>query len=397
MGIKNVLLLAELDPILMKLVLLAIGIVIMGAVLKLLKQPFIIAYILAGVVLGPFGFEVMTDEVLITNLGSFGLILLLFFVGMEISIHQLISNWKISIYGTLIQVGFSIGAVWLVGYFLGWPINRIIMLGFVISLSSTAVVIKLLQEREELATKVGRNVIGILLAQDIIVVPMMIVMTYLSGDSPDVKDVILQIVGGGLLIGLIIFVIKNNGIKLPFEKQIKKDHEMQVFIAFVICFGFSVIVAMFGLSPALGAFAAGILVSSAKATEWVSTSLHPFRVVFVALFFVSVGMLIDLNFLKDNIGVIMLFVLLVFITNNLINALVFKMFKVSWKESFYTGAILAQVGEFSFVLGSAGFTIGIINEYSYQLMLSIISLSLIISPVWIIATRQLTVKNSILK
>jgi CPA2 family monovalent cation:H+ antiporter-2 len=382
-----------IDPIQLNLVLLSIGIIVLGFILKILKQPYIIAYILAGVLMGPSGFEFLVDEQLISNLGSFGLVLLLFFIGMEISLPKLIANWKISVFGTLIQVFFSVAAVFGIGYFLGWPLNRIIMLGFVISLSSTAVVIKLLQERDETNTKVGQNVIGILLAQDVIIVPMMILLSYLSGDKPEFTEMLKQLIGAGFIIGVIVLVLKKKEIKLPFEKHIKNDHEMQVFIAFAICFGFSIITAFFGLSSALGAFVAGILVSAVKATKWVHESLHAFRIVFVALFFVSIGMLINLDFLQNNLMIICTFVFLVFVTNNFINALVVRIFGVSWRESIYTGAILAQVGEFSFVLGSTGYAIGIINEFGYQLVISIISISLIISPMWIVITRKIFLKN----
>tara|TARA_R110001592_G_scaffold17138_1_gene72664 strand:+ start:2812 stop:4011 length:1200 start_codon:yes stop_codon:yes gene_type:complete len=393
LSLNNILLTAYVDPVLSKLVLLSIGIIIIGFILKILKQPYIIAYIFAGIFLGPQGIGVITDEVLISNMGSFGLVLLLFFIGMEISLPQLIGNWKISVFGTLIQVVFSVIAVWIIGYTLNWSINRIIMLGFVISISSTAVVIKLLQERKETNTKIGQNVIGILLAQDVIIVPMLIILSYLSGDKPDTIEGIKQIVGGIIIVGIIIWVLKKKNISLPFDHLIKDDHEIQVFISFAFCFGFAILTAFFGLSSALGAFVAGILVSSFKATEWVHESLHAFRVVFVALFFVSIGMLIDLNFLKENIGVVMLFVFFVFFANNLINAITMRILGVSWRESIYTGAILAQIGEFSFILGSTGFAIGMISDYGYQLTISIISITLIISPIWIALVRKIVLKN----
>ncbi|MFH1320103.1 MAG: cation:proton antiporter [Bacteroidota bacterium] len=386
----------QVDPILSKLVLLAVSIIIIGFVLKLFKQPYIIAYIIAGVLMGPSGMQIVVDEGMITNMGSFGLVLLLFFIGMEISLPELIANWRISVFGTFIQVLFSIAVVWIIGYVLNWPLNRIIMFGFVISLSSTAVVIKLLHERNEANTRIGQNVIGILLAQDVIIVPMLITLNYLSGKTPETMEIMRQITGGSIIIGIIAWVLKKKHIKLPFDNRIKDDHEIQVFIAFAVCFGFSILTAFFGLSSALGAFVAGVLVSSANATKWVHESLHAFRVVFVALFFVSIGMLINLHFLKENITTVLLFVFLIFFANNLINAIIMRIFGMSWRESIYTGAILAQIGEFSFILGSTGFMIGMITEYSYQLIISIISITLIISPAWIVITRSLVLKNRLL-
>lgn len=390
----NVLASLDVSPVLSSLVLLCLGIIGIGIVLKKLKQPYAVAYIIAGVFMGPSGLKVVTDEAQIASMGEFGLILLLFFVGMEISLSKLMANWKISVLGTVLQVVFSIGALFLIGYFLDWGFNRIIMLGFVISLSSTAVVIKLLQERKETKTRVGQNVIGILLAQDVLIVPMLITLNYLSGESTDGWEIGKQIIGGVFIISIVAYVIKKKQIYFPFEEKIKKDHEIQVFIAFAICFGFSLVTAFFGLSPALGAFVAGILVSSAHATKWVHESLHSFRVVFVALFFVSVGMLIDLEFLWENLWTVLLLVSVVFFLNNLINAAVMRIFKMSWQNSLYSGAILAQIGEFSFILGATGYQMGLIQDFTYQLVISIISISLVVSPLWIVGMRTLVLKKN---
>lgn len=164
----------HVDPILSVLVVLAIGIILFSFVFKLLKQPAVIAYILAGVFMGPFGLRIITDESLISDLGSFGLVLLLFFIGMEISLPKLIANWRVPVLGTLIQIVFGLGFVWIVGLFLNWPINHVIVFGFVISLSSSAIVINFLQDKAIINTHFGQNIIGILLVQDILVVPMLI-------------------------------------------------------------------------------------------------------------------------------------------------------------------------------------------------------------------------------
>ena len=298
----------QIDPILSVLVVLAIAIILISFVFKLLKQPYVIAYILAGVFMGPYGLQLITDESLISNLGSFGLVLLLFFIGMEISLPKLVANWRIPVWGTLIQVISSVGIVWVVGTFLHWQLNHVLVLGFVISLSSSAIVISFLQDKGLTKSNLGQDIIGILLVQDILVVPMLIILNYLSGTKLSAFDVTKQIIGGLLILGITIWVLKKKNIQLPFGSHIREDHEIQVFIAFAFCFGFSLLTAVFGLSSALGAFVAGIIVSKAKETSWVHSSLHAFRIVFVALFFVSVGMLIDLDFLATHFGVVSIMV-----------------------------------------------------------------------------------------
>ncbi|WP_200978169.1 cation:proton antiporter [Echinicola sp. 20G] len=386
---NSVLTVAQVDPILSILVLLSIGIIVVSFIFKILGQPYLTAYILVGVVFGPYGMQLVTDELLISNLGSFGLVLLLFFIGMEISLPKIIANWRIPVIGTFFQVIFSLATIWGIGAIFQWQLTQIIVLGLVISLSSSAIVISYLQDKGLIASHLGQNVIGILLVQDILVVPMLILLNYLSGSIPVAIDIIKQITGGLLILGISIWVLKKKEVSLPFGDLIRKDHEIQVFIAFAFCFGFSILTAFFGISSALGAFVAGIIVSKAKETTWVHTSLHAFRIVFVALFFVSIGMLIDLDFLISNSGLIFIMVLLAFMTNNFINAIIVRFLGESWKNSLLTGAILAQIGEFSFILGATGFYIGLISEHTYQLVISTISASLIISPVWIFLIRKI--------
>lgn len=380
----------HIDPILSKFVLLSLIIIVIGMVLRLIKQPSLITYILVGLLVGPFGLEIITDENLISNLGSLGLVLLLFFIGMEIHLPDLIASWKVSIIGTLIQVAMSLLLIWLIGKYFEWNIHQVIVLGFVLSLSSTAVIIKLLEERKELNTKTGQFVLGILLAQDILIVPMLIIINYLSGDKIQTIELIKQLVGGALIVGIVIYILWKKELVFPFQAYIRKDHEIQVFVAFSLCFGFSTLTAWLGLSAALGAFIAGIMVSSSRSTQWVYNSLHAFKILFVALFFVSVGMLIDLKFIRENMVIISSLVALVFILNNTINVLALRIFCKNWRISLYAGSLLSQVGEFSFILASVGFYSGFIGDFIYQITISIIALSLFLSPFYIGLVRWLT-------
>ncbi|MCW3805586.1 cation:proton antiporter [Plebeiibacterium marinum] len=384
----------HIDPLFSKFVILSCIIIVVGFLLRLFKQPSMITYIIVGVLVGPWGLSFITDEALISNLGSLGLVLLLFFIGMEIHLPKLIDNWKVSVVGTFMQVIISLLVIWLMSFYFGWSTNQIIMIGFVISLSSTAVIVKVLQEREELNTKAGQYALGILIAQDILIVPMLIILGYLGGHRPEKSELIKQIIGGILIVGMIIYILKKKEIRLPFQVAIFKDHEMQVFIAFSLCFGFSALSAYFHLSAALGAFIAGILISSTKSTKWVHDSLSAFKVLFVALFFVSVGMIIDLNFLKENLLTVVSLILVVFILNSIINTIIIKVFCKDWKTSLYVSALLSQIGEFSFIIGATGYQSGIIQDYAYQLIISTIALTLLLSPLWISLTRKITDYNN---
>lgn len=378
-----ILLVADINPVFSKIVILSMLIIVAGFIFSLLKQPSIISYILVGILVGPHAFGFITDEALITDFGSLGLVLLLFFLGMELSLESLIKNWRLAVIGTFLQIIISVLAIAAISSFFDLSFQKTIVFGFLISLSSTAVIIKVLETRSELTTQIGQKVIAILLAQDIIIVPMIISINYMGGDNPATGDIILQIVGALIISGILGWVFYKKHIKLPFEKYILRDHELQVFMAFIFCFGFAMLTAFFHLSAALGAFVAGILVSSAKSTRWMHDSLHAFRIMFVAMFFVSIGMMLDLTFLKENIGVVVFLVFLVLLTNNVINMGVFRLFKSPTCTSIYGGALLAQIGEFSFIIGATAHINGIINDSEYQVIISAITLSLFVSPLWI--------------
>lgn len=365
------------------LLLFAIG-------LKKIKQPHVIAYLLVGLALGPHALEVIEDHQLMERVGAFGVIFLLFFTGMEINPRRLAENWLVSIGGTILQVILSILMVAGFGYFLEWSLELIVFFGFVISLSSTAVVLKLLEEWKELDTRVGQDAVGILLIQDLLVVPMLMVMSMFGGRTPSAQVILWQLIVGVGMLGIVYILITRNRIDIKFLKLFTSDHELQVFTGLGICFGMAMITGAAQLSSAFGAFVGGMIVSSTKQTHWVQDKLGSIRTIFIAVFFVSVGMLIDLDFLAEYAGQIVILVLAVLLGNTILNALILKFLGESWKVSFYGGSLLSQIGEFSFVLASVGFQSNIISDNNYQLTVSIIALSLLLSPFWISFVRYIT-------
>lgn len=380
----------HMDPIMPVLVGVIFGILLCGLIITKLRQPTAIGYLLAGIVLGPYGLNVIQDTLTVSRIGEFGVILLLFFVGMEISLPRLVANWKIPIIGTLFQIGLSLACVIAVGSWLDWPWARMILLGFVISLSSTAVIIKVLNDWGELKTDVGQDVLGILLVQDLAIIPMLIAIDLMAGRSLHGTELILQIVGGILVVSLFVGLFIKKSFHLPFAKVLQQDKEMQVFAAMILCFGLSFLTGVFHLSTALGAFVAGILIGAAKETEWVHHSLEPFRIVFLAIFFVAIGMLMDLKFIVRHLATIAILVAAVFLTNTFINAAILRFLKINWRRSLYASSLLAQIGEFSFVIVAVGMQVGIISDFTYQMTLIVISTTLLLSPFWIQLMKLIT-------
>ena len=180
-----------------------------------------------------------------------------------------------------------------------------------------------------------------------------------------------------------VWIFSGRQLKLPFGEQIRTDHEIQVFTALAICFGLALLTGVLELSTALGAFIGGMLVSAARETQWVHHKLEPFKVVFVALFFLAIGMSVDLNFVMAHWWQVSLVVVAVFIVGTLVNGLILAGLGYKWRESFYGGSVLAQIGEFSFVLAAVGLQAAIITDTGYQFALTVISMSLLLGPIWI--------------
>ena len=365
-----------------------LAVLILGLALRSIKQPYVIGYLLAGIILGPHGINLISDEALISRLGAIGVVLLLFFIGMEVSPRKLIDNWKVAVIGTLLQIFISVGCVWPLGQYLEWPLSRIVLIGFVISLSSTAVVLKLLQDWKEIDSRVGQNVLVILLAQDLAVIPMLIILSMFVSTEGAQTNIWLQLTGAAIMAVIIGYIAVKEKIHLPLNRLLGDDRELHVFAALCICLGLALLTGLAELSTALGAFVAGIVIGAARETQWVHHSLESFRIVFVALFFVSIGMLVDLSFITDHLVQVLALVVLVITTNTFINGTILRMLGDSWRDSLYAGTLLSQIGEFSFVLAAVGIQSDIISSYSYQMTIAIISISLLVSPVWIKLVKQ---------
>jgi CPA2 family monovalent cation:H+ antiporter-2 len=370
--------------------LVIFSILIIGLIFKTIRIPYVVSYLFVGILLGPHGVGFVQDTILLKQFEMVGLVFLLFFVGMEISLEELLKNWKIPVIGTIIQISLTVGVIFLLGTFLDWKFLRVLLIGFVISLSSTAVVIKLLNEWNQNNSHVGRNVIGVLLVQDIALIPMIIVLDLMQGKAMPIKDLVLQLVGGTLLVLMVIYLIRKREIHLPFLNYFKGHKELQIFGALAICFGMVMATEFFGLSPFLGAFMAGIYVRATRETDWIHITLEPFYIFFVAIFFVSVGMMLNIDFVLENWPVILLLVSLVFVLNTAVNAGMMRLLGEPWRESFFGGAMLAQVGEFSFVILSVGGQSGIVSDFTYQTILALITLTLFLSPAWIALFKKLT-------
>ena len=381
----------HMDPILPPLVAMILIILMLSLLLRSIGQPNVVAYLIAGVVLGPQGLGLITDHITLERLGAFGVVMLLFFIGLKMHPRKLAANWRVALIGTLLQIAASLALAWAIGWFLDWPLARRVLIGFVISLSSTALVLNFLQSRGELASRAGQNALVVLLMQDLAVIPMLLLIGMYGDEQAGSAELLRQTTGAVIIAGLCMWMFLQEHIHLPWVHRIVgQDRALQVFVALIICFGLALMTGLLSLSSALGAFVAGMMLASARETAWVQHSLDPFRVIFVALFFVSIGMLVDIHFLWSHLGQVVFLVAAAFATNTFINAVVFRLLRESWRDSLYVGALLAQIGEFSFVLVAIGYSSAIITFEGYQTAIAVIGVSLLLAPLWIMLVERLS-------
>ena len=371
------------EPLISVFVFVMLGILVFTMIVKKLKQPYVIAYLLTGILLGPYGLNLIEDGHNMERLGEIGVILLLFFAGMEISPRKFAENWKMPTIGTVLQIIVTCSIVSIIGAYFEWPIAKIVLFGAAISLSSTAVVLKLLHDSGSMKTRLGQNVLGVLLVQDLAVVPMLIIIGFLGGNKPEMSQILVQVAGGVLVVSIAALMAIKKNIHLKFIEALGKDEEMRVFAALVICFGMAALTGYLQLSSALGAFVGGMIVATVEETEWVGHSLSTVKTIFMALFFISIGMLINLKLVWLYFFDFAILLLLIFLINTTINTIVFRALKQRKDEALIGGAMLSQIGEFSFVLITMGYTLNILNDKTYQFSISLISLSLLLSPLWI--------------
>lgn len=378
----------HMDPLLPALVGLLFVALALAIWLRRLRQPSVVAYVLAGALLGPNGLGVVTDPNAVVRLGEIGVVLLLFFAGMELSIPELKRGWRVPVLGTLLQIAASIGCAAAIGWWRDWPLGRVLLLGFVISLSSTAVVLKLLRDKGELGSPVGRDVVGILLVQDVAIIPMLMAIGFFAGDTPSRTVLATQLIAGAVLVSLLGFVARREHVPLPISRWLEGDKELQVLGAFALAFGLAFLTGIAGLSVALGAFVGGVVVGASRETQWIHESLYSFHVLLLAVFFVSIGMMIDPGFLWERLPLLSMLLIVVLMTNTFINAAILRLLGRSWANSIYGGAMLSQIGEFSFVLAAVGLQVGLIEDFSYQITIAVIALTLLVTPVWTAVARR---------
>jgi K+:H+ antiporter len=360
-----------------------------GLALQRITQPPIVGYILAGVILGPSGAGLVTRSDEVTVLAELGVVLLLFLIGMELSLRAFVRVLRPAGLTAVGQIGASVAVTFAFGWLLGWPAEQSLLLGFIIAMSSTAVALKMLEDIGEMRSRVGEITIGVMIAQDIAVVPMLILVDSLGGAGPPGFIVVFRIVVAiALLAGFIVVLGRRGEIALPFSDMVRGRVDLLTLSALAFAFIAASTTGVLGLSPAYGAFLAGLVIANSTIRTEAIHVTEPIQSLLLVVFFLSIGLLIDIRFIGSHIGSVLLFVVGVIALKTVLNVWLLRMVRTPWEQAFPAGLIMAQIGEFSFILAAVGLKNGAITAEGYRFAISVIAISLLVSPFWMRSVRR---------
>ncbi len=349
-------------------------------VLQKLKVSSIVGFLIAGVALGPHGSGIIREVREVELLAEVGVILLLFMIGLEISLKSLKRIRSTIIGGGFSQVFLTFLATAAIAYpFLG-KLNASLFTGFLVALSSTAIVMRMLFDRAEMDSPHGRLSMGILIFQDLCVVPLMLLVPILAGNQGSFAQVSWTLFKSAAILFIVIFGARWLVPNLLHQIVHTRSRELFVITIILLCLGTALLTSELGLSLALGAFLAGLVISESEYAYQAISDILPFKDSFNGLFFISIGMLMNLKFLSENLFVIVLAVLFILLLKTSTGFFSVHLLGHPVRVSLQTGLHLAQIGEFSFVLAMAGKSVGLITENLYQLFLSASVCTMVLTP-----------------
>jgi len=366
--------------------------VICGLLMTRLRQPAIVGYILAGLVLGPTSLAVVQNSDDVQVLAELGVLLLLFLIGMELSLRALSAVLMTAICAMVLQVLVALGIGFGMGAVFDWSVGQSVLIGFVVALSSTAVAIKILEDIGELRSPTGRVTVGVLLAQDLAFVPMILIVESFRPGISFGFDVVIRIIVAVGVLGLLIWLLGKRGkINLPIRGWMHRQTDLIPLAALAICMAAATLAGLVGLTPAYGAFVAGLVIANSTDRKPMIRATQPIQSVLLVVFFLSIGLLLDLNYIWANLWTVLILLVLVVLTKTVLNVAILRLLREPWERAFPAGVAMGQLGEFSFVLIGVGVSVSVLDSDGYRLAIAVIALSLLISPIWTVSARRFQV------
>lgn len=361
-----------------------------GLAVAHVRQPPVLGFILTGVLLGPSGIALIESRDAVSELAELGVLLLLFVIGMELSLRTFKKVWLVATLCVVLQVALSVFVTFVLAGLFNWPVELFVLLGFVVALSSTAVVVKMMESMQEMKSEVGQLTIGILIAQDLAIIPMILIVRNFGDESWFNAAILIKVFASiGLTAFLIHYLSKRQRVRLPLEVIVSGEKELTPLASMTFCFGAAALSGLGGLSAPYGAFLAGLILGNTNERSAMLETIKPIQNILLMIFFLSIGLLLDVGYVLKNIPMFMALLLTISFGKTFINVAVLRFLKQPWSYAFLSGVILAQLGEFSFLLATISHDANIIDESGERMIISLTVLSLIFSPFWMTLARRL--------
>jgi CPA2 family monovalent cation:H+ antiporter-2 len=348
-----------------------------------LRLPTVVGFLLTGVLVGPNGLGLISAIRDVEILAEIGVVSLLFTIGIDFSLERLLQTRKSVLMGGSLQVTITALATFFIAGHLGATFGQALFMGFLVALSSTAIVLRLIQERAEVDSPHGRIALGILIFQDIIIVPMILITPVLAGAGGGLnlsESMLVLLAKGAGVILLVIVSAKWIVPRILYQIARTRGRELFLLSVVLICLGVAWLTSKAGLSLALGAFLAGLIISESEYSHHTLGNILPFRDVFTTFFFVSIGMMLDIGFLFRQPALILLIVLGVIVMKALIAGSVTIVLGFPLRTGILVGLALGQIGEFSFILSRVGLEHGLLAGPTHQVFLAVSVLSMAATP-----------------
>jgi len=359
-----------------------------------IKIPSIVGFLITGIIAGPAGLGLIHNQESIKFFAELGVIFLLFTIGLEFSISHMMKSRQFVLIGGTVQVFSTILICTGLTIVAGWDLNHALFVGMLASLSSTAIVMKVLSDRQEVDSPHGRAALGILIFQDLIVIPMMMIIPILAGDTTGSPSMI-RLVLGSILIIAVVYVSARHVIPYLLHYAAKlRNREMFLFIVIGTCLLIAYLTSSIGLSMALGAFLAGLIISESEYSMHAMYNMIPFRDMFSAFFFISIGMIFDISYLLSHPVDVAALVVAIILIKYVTGTLAAIVSGLPARSSVLTGISLSQIGEFSFILATSGATVGIFAPEQFQLFLDVSVVTMGLAPLLIGFSRRVTPRLS---
>lgn len=371
----------EISPFFLNLVA-ALSVAFLGAVVAaLLRQSLLLGYIVGGVLIGPYTPGFVADHAAVSALADIGIVFLLFAVGLHISLRDLVRTGPVAIVGGLVQVGLVLGAGYAAGLLFGWQWLESLFFGAVVAISSTTVLSKVLEERGQTGVEFGQLAFAWATVQDLAAIALVVLLATLAHGSEAVGAELAWELGRAAIFLAVLIPLGLYGFPMLFERiALLRNREIFILSIGAVALGAAFVSSLFGISIALGAFIAGVVVGESDLSHQILGEIEPLRDILAGLFFVSVGMLVDPFFIVQNVPLVVATLALIVLVKGAVIAVLIRLFGYAGRTALLTGVVLAQAAELSFLLASVGADLGVVGTSAFNAMLSGSALSIILAP-----------------